>query len=85
MRGWGWGSIFCPCLFFNINQRSELRWCNWVFAEIVEGITSKSQDGFHFHFVTFQHAEGGICVYIQGNPLHSSLPLCFLPDGTTVS
>lgn len=54
-------------------------------AEIGEGITSKSRDGFHFHFVTFQHTEGGICVYNQYNPVISTLPIWFLPDGTTVS
>lgn len=37
---WGGASIFCPCLFFNINQCSEIRWNNWAFTESVEGITS---------------------------------------------
>lgn len=29
-EGGGGASIFCPCLFFNINQRSEKRWSNWL-------------------------------------------------------
>lgn len=62
--GVGYIIYFLPLSFFSINQCSELRWCNWVFAEIVEGIASKSRDGFHFHFVTFQHAEGGdMCLH----------------------
>lgn len=53
-EGMGGVSIFCPCLFFNINQCSEITWCNWVFAESVGGITSVSWDGLHSHFFTFQ-------------------------------
>lgn len=36
-RGGGGASIFCPCLFFNINQCSEIRWSNLVFAKSVDG------------------------------------------------
>lgn len=48
----GWGaSIFCPCLFFNINQRSEIRWMI-MGVHRVEGITSfgLSLDEFTFTF-----------------------------------
>lgn len=50
-RGGGGASIFCPCLFFNINQCSEIIG-NLVFAESVDGITSfgLSLDGFFFTF-----------------------------------
>lgn len=49
--GGGGASIFCPCLFFNINQCSEIIG-NLVFAESVDGITSfgLSLDGFFFTF-----------------------------------
>lgn len=50
----GGASIFCPCLFFNINQCTEIRWytCNWMFAQSVDGITSfgLSLDGLLFTF-----------------------------------
>lgn len=69
----GWGTIFCPCLCFNINQCSELRWCNWVFAEMVKGITSSNRDGFHCHvFLRGVYRR----VYIQNRPLCSTF-FCF--------
>lgn len=58
--GGGGGSIFCPCLCFNINQCNELKWCNWVFAEMVQGVSIMSWSfGFHFHFFS----DGNACLH----------------------